>query len=244
MEDETRDIQQDVLDNDDLEMWHEMPHPQDDLPTEVVISYIVADYRRMYHALDHYKALAKLTEKQIEARAREIAARRKAETNELADLRLELAEKNSKMREMYDWLSHKENMISALRKYIEDHRQEVSSLQRSVTSQRYQIQSLLGHFDDKYKVLEDCPEAWNSEAWRESVIRTVTLAKQLVELMNIVDGMNLGDSQHTILKSAIDIIRKQVRRTHSIVRKIAIPALRKEFSADFSDIDDNENDNQ
>lgn len=240
MEDETRDIQQDLLSDEAMEAWHEQYHPQDDLPTEVVLNYIVADYRRMYKAIDRYKALSELTAKQIEARAKEIAAPRKAETNELADLRLELDEKSRKIQDMYDWLAHKENMIAALRKHIDVHRQEVSSLQHSVTSQRYQIQSLLNHFDDKYKTMESCPEAWSSEMWRESVLGASTLYKQLAELKDVIGNMELDDSCRTILDNAVQIIRNQARRTLNRVNKIAIPALRKEFGTDIIGTDDDD----
>lgn len=49
------------------------PRPQDDVPEEVIIHYIVKDYQRMWHTWHKYKELAEATKQQIEARAKALS---------------------------------------------------------------------------------------------------------------------------------------------------------------------------
>ena len=51
------------------------PRPQDDVPIEVIIHYIVKDYRRMWNTWHEYKKLDEATNQQIEARAKALSKR-------------------------------------------------------------------------------------------------------------------------------------------------------------------------
>jgi hypothetical protein len=146
------------------------------------------------------------------------------------------------MQEMYNWLFQKYHRIYALTEYIESPRKETHALQMNVNAQRQQIRSLLGHFDDKYSAMEGCPEAWNSEKWKESIIKVSDIDKQIADLKSVVTTLDVREEDRATLIESLRIIRCDVRRAYHLVSCIAIPALRDEFISELrkDDVDSEE----
>lgn len=238
---EDKDIQQAVTDGTPETAFNEMPHPQDELPTAVVRDYMIRDYQRLFGEYWQYREQAAMTEKQIESRALAIASRRKLETYELTGLKLKLAEKERKITEMYGWLSQKEALINSLRFHCEQQRGQLAVKDRNLTTQRRQIQSLLGHIgEDGKDVLAACDGSWNAERWKEAMVIINDVQQQLGELQEAVMQLTLDEGVKNAIAGAAKIIRKQARRAYNRTARIASTSLRREFSVETVQEDDTE----
>ena len=225
---------QQTADEDGLESWNETPHPQDELPTEVVTMYVVRDYRRMFKSFMRYKKLAELNIGQIKGRALAIASRRKPETQELTELKLKAEEKGRRLEEMYERLQEKDTMISSLKLHCCNQRDQLAVKERSLVAQRQQIQSLLSHIggEDGRDVLADCDASWSADRWKEAMVNINAVGQQLAELREAVMQQPLDEGVRQALLSVVGIIRNNARRAYNSTARIASNVLRKEFAVD------------
>ena len=243
MEEENKDIQQTMADAELPESWNDLPHPQDDIPREVIEQYMLRDYQRMLETYQVYRKRAEMNIKHIENRAKSIVGNRKAETRQLTDLKLQLEDRNRKIDEMYSWLQQKDNTIASLCRHCAKQRDQIAVLERNLAAQRQQIQSLLNHLGgDGRDVLAGCDAAWSVERWKNAMVNIAAVRQQLIELMDAVGRQDLDGSVRESLTGILKLIRRQAVRAHNYTAKIASPVLRKEFGADLiaDDIDGND----
>lgn len=242
--DENNDILRPTAEEEDLEAWNNLPHPQDELPTEVVRMYMIRDYRRMFNAFERYKNQADMNVRQIEARALAIASRRKLETQELTAMKLTVEDRERKINEMYDWMRQKEALIDSLRQHCTKQRDRIAVLERNLAAQRQQIQSLLNHIggDGGKDALADCDASWNAERWKEAMVDIHAVRQQLGELAEAVRQQPLDGGAKDAILSAVKFIRHQTRRAYNFTASIASPVLRREFSVEIIPEDADEED--
>lgn len=226
----------DQTDSDFPDAWNDMPHPQDDLPAEVVEMYVMKDYQRMLEAFHKYRKLAAMNAKHIENRALAIASRRKSGTIELTDLKLKLEDRDRKINEMYDWLRQKETLINSLRTHCARQRDMLAVHIRNLSAQRQQIQSLLNHYDDedaRFNVLSDAEDAWNPGRWKQAIVEIHDLRQDTTDLYDAIGQLPVSDEVREVLKKSLWTIRQKSRRCYNVTARIANTVLRKEFGADI-----------
>ena len=245
MEEESKDIQHTMADAELPEAWNDLPHPQDDIPREVIEKYMLRDYQRMLETYQRYRKQADMNIKHIENRARAIVGNRKTETRQLTELKLQLEDRNRKIDEMYSWLQQKDNTISSLCRHCAKQRDQIAVLERNLAAQRQQIQSLLSHIGDGgdgKDVLAACDASWSVERWKNAMVNIAAVRQQLMELMDDVWKQDLDESVRESLTGFLKVVRRQAVRAHNYTAKIASPVLRREFGADLiaDDIDGND----
>ncbi len=241
---ENNNILRPTAEEEDLEAWNNLPHPQDELPTEVVRMYMIRDYRRMFNAFERYKNQADMNVRQIEARAMAIASRRKLETQELTALKLTVEDRERKINEMYDWMRQKEALIASLKEHCIKQRDQLAVHDRTLAAQRQQIQSLLNYVGsgEGKEVLADCDGSWRAERWKEAMVDIHAVRQQLGELAEAVRQQPLDGSAKDAILSAVNFIRHQTRRAYNFTASIASPVLRREFSVEIIPEDAEEED--
>lgn len=225
---EIQEIQQAPPADDDIQKaWYESPHPQDDIPQEVIERYMLKDYQRMLKSYDHYRELAGLTDKKIDGRAAAIANRKKSEA---AALRVSLGKKDRKIEEMYGWLSQKDSLIRALLEHNEAQRVQLKIHEHNLESQRRQIMALLRGFDgDVYTVMSACPEAWDAEKWKETMTVIDTLRCQVADMRDAVTKLPMDDNVREALSDALRVTWRIASNAGHCAARIASYVLRKEF---------------
>lgn len=224
----------------DLKAWNEQPHPQDELPTEVVQVYVMRDYRRMYLAFEKYRKLADMNMKQIEARVDEIAARRKVENAEIMEMRLNTEKMKLRISELMGLLSQEEALIHSLRIHCANQRDMLAVHEQNLSVQRQQIRSLLEHIgggDDGRDVLASCDASWSADRWKEAMVTIDDVKQQLAELQEAVRQHPLDEVVKHAIVGAIQIIRNQAQLAYNRTARIAASTLRREFGVD-DDADD------
>lgn len=222
------------IEEEDLKAWHELPHPQDELPTEVVQMYVMKDYRRMFDSFEKYKRLAAMNVKQIEGRALAIASRRKPLSQELVELKLAVEDRDRKINEMYEWLHQKDAMIASLCKHCVNQRDQLTLKEKNLAAQRQQIQSLLSHFgeDEGREVLADCDASWDADRWKAAMVNINAVGQQLGELRGAVRRQEMDENVKEAILSVIRFICSQTRRAYNCTATIASTILRREFAVE------------
>lgn len=238
------DILRPTAEEENLAAWNNLPHPQDELPTEVVRMYMIRDYRRMFFAFEKYKRLADMNMRQIEARVAEIAARRKAENAEVMEMRMNLEKMNLKVGGLFGKLSQKDALIASLKEHCIKQRDQLAVHDRALAAQRQQIQSLLNYVGsgEGKEVLADCDGSWNAERWKEAMVDIHAVRQQLGELAEAVRQQPLDGGAKDAILSAVKFIRHQTRRAYNFTASIASPVLRREFSVEIIPEDAEEED--
>ena len=221
---------------DDMpEAWHDTPHPQDDIPDEVIEGFMLRDYQRMFKTYFGFKKMAELTVAQIDARARRLIKKSKTGNYVVMDLELKLQEKDRKISEMYGWLSQKESLINSLRVHCERQRDQLARSERTLAAQRQQIQSLLRHYDNpgvRFDVLADCEDAWSPEWWRRAMVYLSDLRQIASDLKKTIGQLEMDEGMRSALKAAVTIILDKARHGYITTARIATKAMRDEFGVE------------
>ena len=243
MEEEENGILHLPADGEGLQGWNDVPHPQDDIPQEVIERYMIRDYQRMLDSYQKYKKQADMNVKQIENRAIAIASRRKSGTQELTELKLAVEERDRKINEMYDWLKLKDAMIGSLCNHCTNQRDMLAVHERNLCAQRQQIQSLLKHIggEDGKGVLAGCEASWSTDRWKQAMVELQDLRQAACDLYDVIGSLPVGDDVRSVLREPAQIIRGKARRCFNAAARIASPALRKEFGAEIIPADDEGN---
>lgn len=230
---ENNDMQQPVTD-DMLEAFRETLRPQDDIPQEVIERYMIRDYQHMFNTYWEYRELAKMTAGQIDARARQLVKKSRTGSYGVTDLGLKLEQKERKITEMYGWFSQKEAMINSLKEHCANQRDQLGVKDCTLSAQRRQIQSLLDHIgnEDGRDVLAGCDASWSADWWKEAMVNIAAMRQQLGELADAVRKQALDDNVKQALLGVVGIIRGNARRAYNSTARVATTVLRKEFSVE------------
>jgi len=186
--------------------------PQDDVPTELIIHYIVRDYQRMLRERDMLVRMAKANSRQIEKRAKAIAKQLDTERPaEIAHLQEVLSERNRQVERLQD-------TTERMKGQMDGNAAKMASDAKTIELQRSQIRALLQQMDETQATSDS---SWHHERWQTAMEQVAKLSKQLATVRGIVTAQPLEQDQMNIITNLIEDCRRQVQRISVSVKHIA-----------------------
>ena len=206
------------------------PRPQDDVPAEQIVHYIVRDYQRMWGNYNQLLELAKLNAKQIEAKAKKLSRKLQHERpEEVSNLQIVLQERNKTIADMKEELTDLKKELCRQRRINKDSKTEDygPNINMTIELQRKQIRSLLEKLEDleNGSHADDNP-SWHTDRWKAAMEQIETLLKQLVTLRGIVTAQSIEPESMTVVTSFVEDCRRQVLRIQQSVAHTAPSKIR------------------